>query len=121
MPRAIDVFVGNRIRDHRIQLGLTQEELGRRIGLDQEKIDTCESGQERLEPYRLVMLAAVLDCSIGELFGHPVKPFPGLGFSNPQPKGSSDRASPLSWSVRRAGRHAPHIKAEDVPEAATAT
>lgn len=113
MPRAIDVFVGNSIRDHRIQLGLTQEELGRRIGVDQAEIDACESGQERLEPFRLVMLAAVLDCSLGELFGHLPKPLSGMGFANAGRKPSGDRASPLSWSARRAGRHAPPMEAAE--------
>jgi transcriptional regulator with XRE-family HTH domain len=107
MPRAIDVFVGSRIRDHRIHLGLTQEELGRRIGLDPGEIDACESGQERPDPMRLMLLAAVLDCSIGDLYGFSAQPLRGLGFAaDAEPSARPERVSALSWSARRAGRAA---------------
>lgn len=107
MPRAIDVFVGSRIRDHRIQMGLTQQELGRRIGVDAAEIDACESGQTKPDPVRLVLLAAVLDCSIGDLYGFHVQPWRGLGFaSDADQPARSERVSALSWSARRAGRAA---------------
>lgn len=56
----LDVFAGRRLREARLEARLTQEELGRHLGLTFQAIQKYESGENRLSVGRLVAAAKVL-------------------------------------------------------------
>jgi transcriptional regulator with XRE-family HTH domain len=57
---ALDVFAGRRLREARLESRMTQEELGRQLGLTFQAIQKYESGENRLSVGRLVAAARVL-------------------------------------------------------------
>jgi len=70
--RPVDVLVGHNIRLWRLQRGLSQAELGRRIGLTFQQIQKYEKGANRVGAGRLTQLADALEVSISSLFdGRP--------------------------------------------------
>ncbi|MCI0430134.1 MAG: helix-turn-helix transcriptional regulator [Rhodospirillales bacterium] len=59
-PHRADLHVGQRLRLRRTLLGLSQGELGRRVGLTFQQIQKYERGANRIGASRLVDLAAAL-------------------------------------------------------------
>ncbi len=57
---ALDVFAGRRLRDARLEARMTQEELGRQLGLTFQAVQKYESGENRLSVGRLVAAAKIL-------------------------------------------------------------
>jgi transcriptional regulator with XRE-family HTH domain len=57
---ALDVFAGGRLREARLAARMTQEELGRQLGLTFQAVQKYESGENRLSVGRLVTAAKVL-------------------------------------------------------------
>ncbi|MBX3466181.1 MAG: helix-turn-helix transcriptional regulator [Planctomycetes bacterium] len=55
----------------RLELGLTQEELGRALGRTQPWVREVESGRTAAQPYVLAALAAATGRSVGWFFGEP--------------------------------------------------
>ncbi len=66
--------VGERIKARRISLGLSQEELGKRIGVTKSTVSLVERG-EGMTTDRLARYAKALECSVHDL----------LGFNEPVP------------------------------------
>ena len=66
--RAIYVHVGARIRQQRMQLGLSQEQLGRALKISSDQLQAYEQGQSRVGPTYLFDLARILDVSIDFFF-----------------------------------------------------
>lgn len=64
----IDEFVGRKLRRRRRILGLTQKELGARIGVRFQQIQKYECGANRITSSRLFELARALDVAIGYFF-----------------------------------------------------
>ncbi len=64
----VDAHVGNRLRERRILLGLSQTRLGESLGLSFQQIQTYERGIDRISVGRLVHLAHVLDVPITYFF-----------------------------------------------------
>lgn len=58
------VFIGERISQARDEFGLTQADLGSRVGLDRTAIAKIETGRRKVSAAELVRLAGVLDRSI---------------------------------------------------------
>src|SRR5690349_11502829 len=56
----LDIFAGRRLREARLEARLTQEELGRQLGLTFQAIQKYESGENRLSVGRLVAAAKIL-------------------------------------------------------------
>lgn len=69
VPRKVDVAVGARIKKRRKALGLSQTELGRKLGITFQQIQKYEKGTNRIGASRLALLAAALHMPIGDLFG----------------------------------------------------
>jgi transcriptional regulator with XRE-family HTH domain len=69
MPRAVDIFVGQQIRDRRIEFGLTQAQLAAAVRVTAEQMNDHEHGVERVDPETLANIAVALNCSLGWLFG----------------------------------------------------
>jgi transcriptional regulator with XRE-family HTH domain len=63
----IDVVLGGRIRASRIACGLSQTELGRRVGVSFQQVQKYERGANRISAAMLVHLAAALDVSATDL------------------------------------------------------
>lgn len=64
----IDVHVGQRIRQRRTLLGLTQEKLGDAIGLTFQQVQKYERGANRVSSSRLFDLSRILDVPIAFFF-----------------------------------------------------
>ena len=61
----VDRYVCLRIRERRIMLGLTQQELAERIGATPQQTQRYEAGTSRIFAGRLFMLAQALDVDVG--------------------------------------------------------
>jgi transcriptional regulator with XRE-family HTH domain len=60
---AVDAHIGARIRMRRLLLGMTQGELGERVGLSFQQIQKYELGHNRVSASRLLEIARVLEVS----------------------------------------------------------
>jgi transcriptional regulator with XRE-family HTH domain len=67
-PSAADNHVSHRIRARRIEMGLSQEDLGRQLGLSFQQIQKYECAISRISVGRLYELARALDCSLQYFF-----------------------------------------------------
>ena len=65
---AIDDFVGGRIRERRIMLGLTQQQLADLIGVTYQQAHKYERGINRVSAGRLFEVAQVLSVSVNYFF-----------------------------------------------------
>jgi transcriptional regulator with XRE-family HTH domain len=65
----VDEAIGERIRRRRVELGLTQDQLARRLGLSYQQIQKYERGANRISASRLFALARRLDVDPGYFFG----------------------------------------------------
>lgn len=67
-PNPVDVHVGARVRLRRTLLGMSQEELGKAIGLTFQQVQKYERGANRIGASRLWDLSRVLDCPMSFFF-----------------------------------------------------
>ena len=67
-PNPIDVHVGSRVRMRRALLGISQETLGKALGVSVQQVQKYEWGVNRLGASRLFNLSRILDVSIGFFF-----------------------------------------------------
>lgn len=58
---------GQRVRERRLVLGLTQERLGEVAGLDRTYVGSIERGERNLSLFNIVKLAEALDFDPGPL------------------------------------------------------
>lgn len=58
----IDKEVGRRVRHRRNQLGLSQSELGEKIGVSFQQVQKIEKGNNRAAASRLIALGEALQC-----------------------------------------------------------
>jgi len=65
---AVDDFVGGRIRERRIMLGLTQQQLAEMIGVTYQQAHKYERGINRVSAGRLYEIAQVLSVPVGYFF-----------------------------------------------------
>ncbi|GBE42494.1 helix-turn-helix protein [bacterium BMS3Bbin10] len=64
-PNPIDVHVGSRVRLRRMLVGLSQEKLGRSMGLTFQQIQKYEKGLNRIGASRLYKLSQILNVPVG--------------------------------------------------------
>lgn len=60
MPHPVDVHVGQRVRQRRWMLGLTQQQLAVRIGIRFQQVQKYETGENRMSASRLYDIAQAL-------------------------------------------------------------
>lgn len=60
MPRVVDAHLGQRVRQRRWMLGLTQQQLAERVGVRFQQIQKYETGENRMSAGRLWDLAEAL-------------------------------------------------------------
>lgn len=68
-PTALDAALGQRIRERRKALGVSQTALGESIGLTFQQVQKYERGANRVSFSRLVDIAHALNCRIVDLIG----------------------------------------------------
>ena len=85
----VDRHVGERIRRRRAEMGLTQEDLGRRLDISYQQIQKYETGTNRISAGRLYDVACALAVEVSYFFdGYDgVKPAASL------PHGGHNRAA----------------------------
>ena len=69
----IDIEIGRRVCAFRIARGLSQSQLGDKIGVTFQQIQKCEKGVNCVGGSRLKKIAGALDLPIGALFGEDDK------------------------------------------------
>ncbi|MEO1330789.1 MAG: helix-turn-helix transcriptional regulator [Pseudomonadota bacterium] len=90
MANEIDAHVGMRLRQRRWMLGLTQQQLGDRVGIKFQQIQKYETGQNRISASRLWDLARVCETPVSYFFE-------GLGEAGPaQPYARAAKGDPLA-------------------------
>ncbi len=67
-PNPVDVHVGQRLRQRRVLVGLSQEKLARMVGITFQQVQKYERGANRIVASRLYQLAQVLDVPISYFF-----------------------------------------------------
>ena len=67
-PRPVDVHVGGRVRDRRTLIGMSQEELGKHLGLTFQQIQKYENGMNRITASKLWVISLVLGRPISWFF-----------------------------------------------------
>ena len=60
--------LANRLKERRVELGLTQAELAERVGVTRKTVNTVENGVFIPSTVVALKLAAALGCSVEELF-----------------------------------------------------
>lgn len=64
----IDMHVGSRLRMRRTLLGMSQEKLGKALGLTFQQVQKYERGANRIGSSRLFKLSHILDVPVGYFF-----------------------------------------------------
>ncbi len=67
-PRPVDVHVGGRVKAGRTLIGMSQTELGKRVGLTQQQIQKYEKGMSRIVVSRLWQFSLILGQPISWFF-----------------------------------------------------
>jgi DNA-binding XRE family transcriptional regulator len=65
---AVDVYIGARMRDRRLAIGLTQQDLAKTLGVSFQQVQKYEIGLNRVSAARLFEICDVLDVSIASMF-----------------------------------------------------
>lgn len=68
MPHPVDVAVGNRVRELRTRAGLSQTDLGSRLGVSFQQVQKYEKGVNRMGASRLIQICDALKVTIHDVF-----------------------------------------------------
>ena len=68
MVRETDVHIGRRLRQARLSRGLSQDMLGKKLGITYQQIQKYESGANRIGGSRLWDMCRLLDVPVGFFF-----------------------------------------------------
>ena len=68
MKHAVDAHVGKRVRYRRWMLGMTQQQLGEKVGIKFQQIQKYETGMNRISASRLWDIAKAVDVPINYFF-----------------------------------------------------
>ncbi|HEV2530526.1 helix-turn-helix domain-containing protein [Phenylobacterium sp.] len=66
-PHRLDVAIGQRIRERRRSLGLSQQDLAEVLGVSFQQVQKYERGANRVSFSRLVEIGGALKCRLGDL------------------------------------------------------
>jgi transcriptional regulator with XRE-family HTH domain len=70
-PRAatgVDAYIGSRMREGRTALGLSQEELGKTLGVSFQQVQKYEKGINRISAARLFEICKALKLPLASMF-----------------------------------------------------
>ena len=68
MKHPVDIHVGKRVRHRRWVLGVTQQQLGDKVGIKFQQIQKYETGMNRISASRLWDIAEALDVNVSFFF-----------------------------------------------------
>ncbi len=91
-PSPVDMYVGERVRQRRKLLGMTQEKLANALGLTFQQVQKYERGINRISASRLHDLSRVFDVPINYFFEDMP---PEVAASSPAAKKSGKAKKPL--------------------------
>lgn len=80
-PNPVDVFVGQKLKNRRNLIGITQENLAEAAGITFQQVQKYEKGRNRLSASRLFQFARVLDVPISYFFEGFFAPDSQIGLS----------------------------------------
>lgn len=87
-PDPVDIHVGARVRLRRTLLGMSQEKLGKALGLTFQQVQKYERGANRIGSSRLFQLSRILDVPVSfffdEMAPETTKKADGMAESNKQ-------------------------------------
>jgi ribosome-binding protein aMBF1 (putative translation factor) len=69
----IDLLIGKRLRERRMFLATTQEDLAHRVHLSPQQLQKYEIGENRISAARLFKLSKILEVPITWFFAPPIK------------------------------------------------
>jgi transcriptional regulator with XRE-family HTH domain len=75
---SIDTYVAGRLRSYRKQLGISQAEIAKELGVTFQQVQKYEAGINRIGAGRLFQLAALFGVSVQELFPKGVRTADGI-------------------------------------------
>lgn len=87
--RSVDRHIGERIRERRAEMGLTQEELGAALSISYQQVQKYETGANRVSAGRLFDIAATLGVDIAYFFAS----YRGNVRGEPLPHGGHNRSA----------------------------
>lgn len=68
MKHPVDAHVGKRVRHRRWMMGMTQQQLGEKVGIKFQQVQKYETGMNRISASRLWDIAQALDVPISYFF-----------------------------------------------------
>ncbi len=93
-PNLVDAHVGSRLRQRRMLLGISQEQLAEMLGLTFQQVQKYERGTNRVSASRLFQLARTLDTPITWFFEDMEQERTG---EQPEPSGAeTEETDPMS-------------------------
>lgn len=69
--QSLEKEIGKRIRKRRQELGLTQQDLARKLGLSYQQVQKYETGLNRISAGRLFLVSRLLLANMDYFFDHP--------------------------------------------------
>jgi transcriptional regulator with XRE-family HTH domain len=69
-PHPLDIALGSRVRLRRKELGMSQDQLAKSVGITFQQVQKYEHGTNRISFSRLVEISEALECSVGDLIGN---------------------------------------------------
>jgi transcriptional regulator with XRE-family HTH domain len=92
VPDLVDKHVGSRVRMRRLMLGMSQEELGDKLGISFQQVQKYEKGTNRISASRLHEMSEILQVPVPFFFdGAPrIAGHSGKGAQAPSPAYVSD-------------------------------
>lgn len=66
--QGLEKQIGHRLRQRRLELGLTQQELGDKLGLSYQQVQKYETGLNRISAGRLYLVAKYLSADLNYFF-----------------------------------------------------
>lgn len=94
-PHPVDVHVGRRVRERRMLMGLSQEQLARLLGVTFQQIQKYERGTNRVGASRLVELARILEVPVTWFF----EGLEQTAGTAPQPAGLAEPGAAFTYDV----------------------
>jgi DNA-binding XRE family transcriptional regulator len=72
-PGTVDEYIGARMRERRLALGMSQAALGEKLGVSLQQVQKYEKGVNRVGAVRLFEVCEALDVSLASMFERKLK------------------------------------------------
>jgi len=82
-PHPVDIYVGARVRERRIELGISQEKLAESLGLTFQQVQKHERAANRISASRLYRMGMTLGVDVPYFFEGYREGGAGSGFAEP--------------------------------------